>query len=691
MEQKADIVDLQNKIGTNDMPNDSYTPDEEQQERHKDFLNTFQSYVNFRTDYDEKWKECVARYKAEPFYYDDGRAGVVLPVGKFIIETAQSQESKSPPSFAYSASDYKEDIKKASILEYVVKKHVWYRKYVDLDYKMDILNQDKMILGTMYQYVGWRKMYRMKKDKDKNGNITEKKFLYYNDIVVDNIYPQDVWLHPLASCVAESPVVFVRKRYSHAKFLEEYSDPDRYYNQALVKAGNFYSGYDNGGETLWRNLNDNNDGVIVMEQWHVVKNTVTTWANNVEVGYEPIPYDDGEAPIADYRNRLQYNTYLGESEMERIATICDALNAFINIAIDKEKRAGSGLNLLDNQLSDFDDVGTLFTGAHAVRVENPKDSFVHYDMPGMSASTSNMIQMLMDFLVYATGIDFRQITDLASSTKATVAALRKEISQQRINLNVNRNENCGIKRLGWLLAKRVGQFYTTPLIEEVTGKDLGAATTKKGKKTKEAPLKYRQLRLPDVQMEEVPNKKGEFTSDSLRIKGKKEGALSFISARPEYLKLEGDIGVKVIPGSTMGAIQELQKTKAKEYIEVATTIMKPPAQPGGAPEPYLSAKYGLEQYVLAMGYDVDKAFDISDKDGETTAQDEAKNLISGMTDALNAPVNPSAPQAGAIQTNGGMSAPTPQAPAALTGQRSEAMRELGNEMGNAVRVTNKKQ
>jgi hypothetical protein len=668
--------------------NESYKPSDEQKERYKNHMSTWNSYINFRTEYDEKWKECVARYKAEPFFYEDGRAGVVLPVGKFIIETAQAQESKSPPSFAYSASEFPEDIKKASIMEYVVKKHVWYRKFVDLDYKLDILNQDKMILGTMYQYIGWKRLYRTIRERTKGGKIEAKLELYYDDIAVENIYPQDVWLHPLASCVAESPMMFIRRRFDFATFLEQHSDPEMFYNINLVKAGQYFQGYDNGGETLWRNLADNRDGVTVIEVGDKMRDEVTLYANGVEIYYGPNPYEDKELPLTDYRNRLQYNTYLGESEMERIATISDALNAFVNIAIDKEKRAASGINLLDNNLSDFDDVGSLFSSTEAIRTENPKDSFVHYDMPGMSASTDKMIQMLMDFLVYATGIDFRQITDLSSSTKATVAALRREISLQRVNLNVNRNENCGVKRLGWLLAKRVQQFYTMPLVEEITGQDLSGLDTKKKKKDK---LEYRQLRLPDIDMQEVPGKNGAIDAGSLRIKGKKDGSVSFIPARPEYLRLRGDISVKVIPGSTMGAIAELQKTKAKEYIDVATTILKPAAEQGGVPMPYLSVKHGLEQYVKAMGYDVDKAFDTADKDGETVAQDQAKQLISGMSSALNAPIASASPQQGAVVVGNDMKQPEAQPPAALTGQRSEAMRELGNKMGVNNRVTNKRQ
>jgi len=61
-----------------------------------------------------------------------------------------------------------------------------------------------------------------------------------------------------------------------------------------------------------------------------------------------------------------------------------------------------------------------------------------------------------------------------------------------------------------------------------------------------------------------------------------------------------------------------------------------------------------------------------------------------MTQALNSPVNPSTPQSAGTQINGGIPNESPQAPPALTGQRSEAMRELGNEMGTKVRITNKK-
>lgn len=680
---KFDIIKAQEENGEVGVGQcKDWRPDKEQQQRYLRIMREWESAITFRTEYDSKWQECVARYKAEPFFYEDGRAGVVLPVGKLIIETAQAQESKSPPSFAYSANENKEDVKKAEIMDYVVKKHVWNRKYVDLDYKLDVLNQDKMILGTMYQYIGYRKLYRTIRNKKVTGEITKKKELFYDDIVVDNLYPQDVWLHPLASCVAESPWCFIRKRFDYATWAETYSDTEMYYNQELVKPGAVYEGYDRGGETLWRDLADNVDQVVVVEKWDKMRDELVVYANGVEIYEGPNPYEDKELPITDYRNRLQYNTYLGESEMERIATLSDALNAFINIAIDKEKRSGTGINLLDNQFSEFDDVGSLFSSTQAIRVDSPKDSFVHYDMPGMSSSTDNMIKMLMDFLVFSTGIDFRQITDLASSTKATVAALRREISQQRINLNVNRNENCGVKRLGWLLAKRVQQFYTLPLVEGIVDQDLGGK--KKGGK------QYRELRIPDVEMEEVPGKGGAFNEESLRVKGTREGAVSFIHARPEYLRLKGDIAVKVIPGSTMGAIQELQKTKAQEYIGVATEVLKPPAQQGGAPQPWLSVKYGLEQYVKAMGYDVDKAFDTADKEGETAAQSEAAPLVDAMSSMYGVP-GPESQNQGAVMQGGRPPGPAEPKQPALTGQRSEPMQALANELGPQNRVTNKPQ
>ncbi len=674
----------------NQFSDDTYNPTDEERHRRKKFLSELDTAVNFRADYDNMFEEYVERYRARPFYYEDGRAGVVLPIGKLIVETAQAQESKNPPSFAYSAADNKEDIKKAQILEFVVKNHVWNREYVNLDTKMDVLNQDKMILGTMYQYIGWRKMYRTRREfvKSEGGayEVSCKQVLHYDDIVVDNIFPQDIWLHPLARTVAESPWAYVRKRYDAETFLETFSDTRFFKNIKFVKAGAFFNGWDHGAHVLWRNLNDQKDVIIVLEKWNKITDEVIIYANDVEIYYGPNPYDHKELPLTDFRNRLQFNTYLGESEMDRIGTICDALNAFINIAIDKEKRASTGINLLDNNMSDFDDTAVMFSSTHATRVENPKDSFVHYEMPGMSASTSNMIQMLMDFLVYATGIDFRQITDLSSSTKATVAALRKEIAQQRINLNVMRNENCGIKRQGWLLGKLVQQYYPVPLLEEATGDNL--STEKEGEEKGEGKnkLKYRKIKVRDYDLSEEPIK-GEYTAKSLRLKGKKDGKVSFFEARPEYLGIKGDIDVKVVPGSTMAAIAELQKNKAQEYVRTAMEVVKPPSQEGGLPEPYLSVKYGLEKLVKAWDYDVDKAFDTSDTAEETVAMKEAQPVLDQFSQALGMPQFGATPQQATMPGQPPMPPNPPPNIAGVTANTPE-LKELANEMGVANRVKN---
>lgn len=661
-----------------------YTESTEERNRWRDFEEKWQLMINFRSSFDDNFQENIERYEAKPFVYDDGRAGVVLPLGKAIIETAQAQESKNPPSFAYSPAEFKEDEAKAKILETIVTKHVWYQKYVNLDQKLDVLNQDKMILGTMYQYVGYRKMYRVIRKKTKSWKPGAESFdtkteLFYDDIVVENLYPQDVWLHPLANTVEESPYCIIRKRYDYATFLETYSDETFYKNLSRVPKGRWTDSTSHGGYTRKKQSYTEKDEVVILELWNKMTDEVIIRANGVEIYWGENPFDDKELPITDYRNRLQHNTYLGESELDRIATLADSICAFINIAIDKEKRAASGINLADSELGDYDETANIFDSSTLTRVDDPKNAFIHYDMPGMSASTDKIIQMLLDFLVFSTGIDFRQITDLSASTKATVAALRREISQQRIQLNVGRNENCGFKRLGWLLAKRVQQFYPIPKVEYVAG--MGKGELQKSK--------YRTIRMENVNMVEEPQENGKFDPSSLKNKGYQEGSVSFFQARPEYLRTKGDLCVRVIPGSTLSAIQELQKTKAQEYVNVATRIVSPPEQQGMPPKPILSVKYGLEKYVEAMGYDLQKAFDTSDKKLQTPAQDEGQPVVDQMNAALGGNVKTENQPLGAIAQPGAPSAPAPQAPPSLTGQRSEPVRDLANELGPQARVTNK--
>ena len=656
-----------------------YEPDDVEKKRWERASEEWQVCINFRSDEDAKFQEYIERYEARPFFYEDGRSGVVVPLGKAIIETAQAQESKNPPSFAYSPAEYEEDAAKAKILETVVTKHVWYQKFVNLDYKLDVMNQDKMILGTMYQYVGYAKMYRQ------NG---DKKELFYDDLTVENVYPQDLWLHPLASCVDESPYLFRRKRQDYRTWLEEHSDFEMWKNVEKVIPGGWVGSTEHGGHTRKRSLYNEKDQVVTLEKWDKMTNTITVWSNGVEIKHGKSPFAHGELPFTDFRNRLRHNTYLGESEMERIATLSDSVNAFLNLAIDKEKRAASGINLLDNDMSDFDETANIFDPNIATRVNDPTKSFVHYDMPGMATSTDRIVEMLLDFLVFSTGIDFRQITDLSSSTKATVAALRREISQQRIQLNVGRNENCGMKRLGWLLGKCVQQFYPLPKVEYIGG--VNPETDDEESLKKKSKISYRPIRVENMQVEEDEREGGGYDEGSLKIKGYKDGAVSFFRARPEYLVMKGDLCVRTIPGSTLAAIQELQKTKAKEYLDVATTIKTAPASPEEMPKEILSVKYGLEQYVKAMGYDVQRAFDTANKQMETPAQDEGSDIITQMNEVLGGNVKQPTKQGGTIVDKGmGGPAPKPAGPAPLTGVGSEPMKELADELGTNNRVTNK--
>lgn len=658
--------------------------------------------IKFRSNYEDQWKDNIERYNAKPFYYEDGRAGVVLPIVKLIIESKQATEMKSPPTWSYEPLEYPEDKNIAKILDDVIKKHVWNQKYVNLDYKLDVLNQDKDILGLMYQYVGWRKIYRTikvnkkeeedvegmqhegeekdyemegkempEKEKETEGkdkktsDYTEDEVLYYDDICVDNISPYDVWLHPLTMCVADSPWIKIRKRFDCATFKETYSDDEFFKNVDLVKEGMWnFGGVDPASQYKEYNADDK-DQVVVFEHWNKMKDQLVIVANGVIIYDGANPFEHKELPFVDYIDRLQYNTYIGEGEPQRIATIADAINAFINIAIDKEKKSASGINLLDDNLSDFDDVATTFGSNQITRVQDPSRAFVHYEIPGMSGSTSNVINMLMDYLIFATGVDFRQITDLNASTQATVAAIRREISQGRLSLNVKRNENRGFKRLGWLLMKTVQQYYPIPLVEKLSG------NASKGN----MPLEYRKIRIKGKNITEKPVE-GKYTSESLRMKGANQNDYGFFEARPAYIRTKGDLEVRVVSESSFSASNELKKSNAKDFLQVtAATVKVDPTT--GQPTPIGSLDYGYEQYVDAMGYDKDKALG-SDKPENNPAKDEMQKMMGGAAGAEQGGEPPAE-----------MTAPPPPEPppAKLTGSQSEPVQQLRAQLGAANNVT----
>lgn len=693
--------------------NEDWQPSAQESETIKRLDDEMTIATRYRSPFEDQWQENIERYEAKPFYFEDGRAGVNLPIVKWIIESKQATEAKAPPTWSYKAKDYKEDKEIANILDDVIKQHVWNLKYVDLDTKMDILNQDKDILGGMYQYVGWLKIYRTirkyknkaKQEKEYNespekgmptlhmedSKTIEKDYkdgsketnyddrfdctqeLYYDDIVVENIHPQDVWLHPLALGVFDSPWIKIRKRMSYNKFLEKFSDTEMFKNVQFVKAGKWVlrgEGSADGKTILKDYATSEKDQVVIFEEWNIMRDELVIRANGVIVYEGPNPFEHKELPFVDYIDRLQFNTYVGEGEPQRIASICDAINAFINIAIDKEKKAGSGLNLLDDNGSDFDDVSTMFGTNQVARVQDPKNAFVHYEMPGMSATTDRIIGMLMDYLIFATGVDFRQITDMNASTQATVAAIRREISQGRLNLNVKRNENRGVKRLGWLLMKLVQQYYPLPLIDKLSGKEGS-----------EGALAYRNIRVTGKNISEKPtstdsNGKPVYTAKSLVMSEKGDGEIGFFQARPSYIRTKGDLEVQVVSESTFSASRELEKNNAKDYVGIATSTFSTEVDPvSGQPtqKPILSVRYGLTKLIEALGYDVGEAFDLEDKQMDDAARSEAAKFLPNQ---INQPTQEGMP---------GMNKALPpeKNPAKLVGASSEPVQQIKAELGAA--------
>jgi len=634
--------------------------------------------IRHRSKYEDQWNENIERHEAKPFFNEDGSSGVVLPISKWIVESKQATEAKSPPSFSYEPGEYEEDKEVAKIMDQIVRKHVWNLKYVDMDYKLDIGNNIKDIVGGFYQYVGWRKIYRTIREKQADGTYTAKQELYYDDVCVDNIFPQDVWLHPLATCIADSPWIKIRKRMDYATFLETFSDTEMYKNVDKVQRGKWtaYKG-DNATVAIHKDyMSDEKDQVVIFEHWNKMRDELVIIANGVIIYDGSNPYEDKELPFVDYLDRLQFNTYVGEAEPQRIATICDAINAFLNIAIDKEKRAAGGINLLDENMSDFDDVSSLFDPTVATRVSSPKDAFVHYDLPGMSSSTDRMISMLMDYLIFATGVDFRQITDMNASTQATVAAIRREITQGRLNLNVRRNENRGYKRLGWLLMKRVQQFYPLPLVDELTGGEITEMQGGEGQAPVNKPINYRSIRVKGLGVKEVPSGNGEFTKTSLRLKDTGNDAIGFFQARPAYIRTKGDLVVRVVAESTFAASRELEKANAKDYLQMTGVVVETDPATGQA-KPVLSAKYGAKKYVESMGYDEDEAFG-KEASNTNTAQKEAQDLMSGMG-SMGATAEPTTSVTGT---------PPGEPPVTrLVGANSEPVQQLKADLGAANNIT----
>lgn len=691
----SNLIDLQ--LGRN-KDNVTWQPTAEERKKIRDFQSDMDIAIRYRSQFEDMWNEAQERYEAKPFYNEDGSAGVVLPIAKWIVEQKLATEMKNPPSFSYEPGEFEEDKQVAAIMEQIVRKHVWHLKEVNLDYKLDIGNQVANIFGGYYQYIGWRKIYRVIRDdgytlqkaderledgddenehesnpKDRTEDKTEletentkklkeRQVLYYDDICVDNFYPQDVWLHPLALGVSDSPWIITRKRMDYNSFLEAHSNSDEYKNVDQVRPGKWMT-FSRDSATLYRDFQaDDKNQVVIFEKWNKMTDARETYANGVIICDKPNPYDHKELPFVDHIDRQRFNSYVGEGEPERIATICDAINAFINISIDKEKRAGSGINLLDDNLSDFDDVASIFDSTTATRVSDPKNAFVHYDLPGMSSSTDRMISMLMDYLIYATGVDFRQITDMNASTQATVAAIRREITQGRLNLNVRRNENRGFKRLGWLLMKTVQQFYPIPLVNDLAGLDGDKA------------LKYRTIRVKGMNISEKPVKgaggKMIYTVRSLRMKGIGDQEMGFFQARPAYIRSKGDLVCRVVQDSTFAASRELEKANARDYLTTAGTAMEVDPQ-SGQPKPVLSLRYGLERYIEAMGYDKEKAF-AQDQDNDDVAKQEAQKIMSGQGE----------PEAGEAQPVGGAELPPEVNPARLTGTNSEPVQEVKADLMN---------
>src|SRR5690606_91059 len=103
----SNLIDLQ--LGRGKEKSATWQPDEEERKKIQNFQADMDVAIRYRSQFEDIWNEAQERYEAKPFYNEDGSAGVVLPIAKWIIEQKLATEMKNPPSFSYEPGEFEED------------------------------------------------------------------------------------------------------------------------------------------------------------------------------------------------------------------------------------------------------------------------------------------------------------------------------------------------------------------------------------------------------------------------------------------------------------------------------------------------------------------------------------------------------------------------------------------------------
>ena len=445
-----------------------------QQHSYKRF--TLMKHSRQQNGREQKWNDWQKQYEAwrPPKGMDDWQSNIVPPFTTSVVESALSElidQTLQPMVGARKP----EDVPKATVINFI-KQYTWDIGYGDVElYKA--LKQALILGTTAWQEYYWQDKRPVKQiveydPKTGREKYEEKIISDYDDCYGEALSLWDVWFDPSARTVNMGPYKAqdaIRRYVMHYDtFIKTFKDSkwDKFKLVRHVKPG---------GDTKYYQFYQPPQGIdhgnYVEVLWHWIRNPdmLVITANDIPFFIGPNPYNHKQLPFAVGYDLMDPWSIYGKGEPQLLESIQDELTTIRRMRLDRQKLDIYKMIFVSNRetLTDQDLIPAPMKPVYVDDINSVK-AFEYGDV-NPSAFREEML--LKEDGTRVTGIDDRAQSISPRGATATESAILKEATLKRLRTKIWINSRTLLMDQIGLRVPNIMQYYKTPKVVELMGKD----------------------------------------------------------------------------------------------------------------------------------------------------------------------------------------------------------------------------
>lgn len=397
----------------------------------------------------------------------DWRAHVTLPDGFAAVQTHMQEtiERRSRPVLKpVEVSDISLELFGNAILNHSMNK-------TGYDYQDYLAKQAAAIRGTAFVMEYYRVDRREIQDlvgveEDGSLKYAKKTVTDFDDTYTEYVENEFIFVDPGTADQNDLRDMTHREVMDWHEFQRVYGlRPDFMNIEKVPKAGHV----DDGVKFFERPKDMEDDEVELLHYYNRAIDAYYVLANNVLIRMTPLPFKHKELPLAVHVHYNVPGRLYGLGIPKVIYSLTEERKSLRNLNLDRQHLQGDKM-FLTNDLVDLDEEdmrarphGLVPVNTNGLRLNEVIMPIEYGDTP---VSYYKAEEMLLEDIRRAHGLN-DQLNDPSSGGTATEAAIKKEISQRRVNLINALAEMNAIIRIGRLKWSNICFFYPAGRVEQI--------------------------------------------------------------------------------------------------------------------------------------------------------------------------------------------------------------------------------